>query len=118
VTEKDHPVQEVAARLGVSSHSVYKWMKAVGPEKNEQHSDRLLDAEKEIPKLRAEPRRVREERNIPKKITFSAPVRPPLTMRATKSGFLPRSKSRHVGTSDNPRAVHNAGDKARDNSTI
>ena len=30
VTEKGHSVQEVAARLGVSSHSLYKWMKAVG----------------------------------------------------------------------------------------
>ena len=29
VTEKGHSVQEVAARLGVSSHSLYKWVKAV-----------------------------------------------------------------------------------------
>ena len=29
VTEKGHPVQEVAARLGVSSHSLYSWVKAV-----------------------------------------------------------------------------------------
>jgi transposase-like protein len=31
VTEKGHSVQEVAARLGVSSHSLYKWVKAVRP---------------------------------------------------------------------------------------
>jgi transposase-like protein len=29
VTEKGHSVKEVAARLGVSSHSLYKWVKAV-----------------------------------------------------------------------------------------
>ncbi len=39
VTEKGHPVQEVAARLGVSSHSLYKWVKAVRPSKDEQRSE-------------------------------------------------------------------------------
>ncbi len=67
VTEKGHSVQEVAARLGVSSHSLYKWVKAVRPEKDEQRSDELLDAKKQILKLRAELRRVEEERDILKK---------------------------------------------------
>ncbi len=67
VTGKGHSVQEVAARLGVSSHSLYKWVKAVGPEKDEQRSDELLDAKKQILKLRAELRRVEEERDILKK---------------------------------------------------
>jgi transposase-like protein len=31
VTERGHSVQEVARRLGVSSHSLYKWVKAVRP---------------------------------------------------------------------------------------
>jgi transposase len=52
VTEKGHSVQEVAARLGVSSHSLYKWVKALGPGKDEQRSDELLTAKKEILKLR------------------------------------------------------------------
>ena len=43
VTEKGHSVQEVAARLGVSSHSLYKWVKAIGPSKDEQRGDELLD---------------------------------------------------------------------------
>ena len=64
VTERGHSVQEVAARLGVSSHSLYKWVKAVRPSKDEQRSDELLDAKKEILKLRAELRRVQEERDI------------------------------------------------------
>ena len=67
VTEKGHSVQEVAARLGVSSHSLYKWVKAVRPAKDEVRSDELLDAKKQILKLRAELRRVEEERDILKK---------------------------------------------------
>ena len=67
VTERGHSVQEVAARLGVSSHSLYKWVKAVRPSKGEQRGDELLDAKKEILKLRAELRRVQEERDILKK---------------------------------------------------
>jgi transposase len=64
VTEKGHSVQAVAARLGVSSHSLYKWVKAVRPEKDEERADELLDAKKQILKLRTELRRVEEERDI------------------------------------------------------
>ncbi len=67
VTERGHSVQEVATRLGVSSHSLYKWVKSVRPSKEERRSDELLDAKKEILKLRAELRRVQEERDILKK---------------------------------------------------
>jgi transposase len=67
VTEKGHSVQEVAARLGVLSHSLYKWVKGVRPEKDEERADELLEAKKQILKLRAELRRVQEERDILKK---------------------------------------------------
>lgn len=67
VTERGHSVQEVAARLGVSSHSLYKWVKSVRPNKDEQRSDELLEVKKENLKLRAELRRVQEERDILKK---------------------------------------------------
>ena len=67
VTERGHSVQEVAARLGVSSHSLYKWVKSVRPSKEEQRGDELLGAKKEILKLRAELRRVQEERDILKR---------------------------------------------------
>ena len=67
VIERAHPVQEVADRLGVSSHSLYKWVKAVRPRKDELRTDELLEAKKEILKLRAELRRVAEERDILKK---------------------------------------------------
>jgi transposase len=39
VTERGHSVQEVAARLGVSSHSLYKWVKTVRPSKDEQRAE-------------------------------------------------------------------------------
>lgn len=39
VAEKGHPVQEVAARLGVSSHSLYKWVKGVRPERDEERAN-------------------------------------------------------------------------------
>ena len=64
VTEKGHSVQEVAARLGVSSHSLYKWVKAVRPDKDEQRADELLEAKKEILKLRAELRRTAPVRAV------------------------------------------------------
>lgn len=32
VTERGYSVTEVAARLGVSCHSLYKWVKAVTPD--------------------------------------------------------------------------------------
>lgn len=67
VTERGHSVAEIAARLGVSSHSLYKWVKDVRPSKPEQRSDELLETKKEVLKLRAELRRVQEERDILKK---------------------------------------------------
>ena len=57
----------VAGGLGVSSHSLYSWVKAVRPTKVEQRGDELLDAKKEILKLRAELHRVQEERDILRK---------------------------------------------------
>jgi transposase-like protein len=37
-------VAEVSERLGVSSHSLYKWVKAVKPGKTEQHEADLVEA--------------------------------------------------------------------------
>ena len=57
----------MAARLGVSSHSLYKWVRAVRPSKEEERSDDLVETKKEVLRLRAELRRVEEERDILKK---------------------------------------------------
>ncbi len=65
ITEKRHPVTEVAARLGVSQHSLYQWVKLYGqpePERREAQSQ-----QDELRRLKAELKRVTEERDILKK---------------------------------------------------
>lgn len=44
VIERGYSVPDVAARLGVSAHSLYKWVKAVSPDKSEQQSKELPGA--------------------------------------------------------------------------
>lgn len=67
VTERGYSVAEVAARVGVSTHSLYKWVKAVSPDKTEQQASELLQAKSELLRLRAQLRRTEEERDILKK---------------------------------------------------
>jgi transposase len=67
VTERGYTVAEVSARIGVSAHSLYKWVKAVSPDTNEQQSKELLEAKSEILRLRAQMRRLEEERDLLKK---------------------------------------------------
>ena len=67
VVDRGYSVNEVSERLGVSSHSLYKWVKAVKPGKSEEQAAELIEAKSEILKLRAQLRRVEEERDILKK---------------------------------------------------
>jgi transposase len=67
IIERGYKVSEVAERLGVSTNSLYKWVKAVKPDKTEQHTAELIEAKSEILKLRAQLRRTEEERDILKK---------------------------------------------------
>ena len=67
VVDRGYSVTEVAARLGVSNHSLYKWVKSVTPDKSEKQASELLEAKSEILKLRAQLRRTEEERDILKK---------------------------------------------------
>jgi transposase len=67
VVERGYSVPDVAARLGVSAHSLYKWVKTASPDRSEQQSKELLEAKSEILRLRAEMRRVEEERDLLKK---------------------------------------------------
>jgi transposase len=57
-------VPDVAARLGVSAHSLYNWVKAVSSDRSEQQSKDLLEAKSEILRLRSQLRRVEEERDL------------------------------------------------------
>ena len=54
VVDRGHSVAEVAERLGVSTHSLYVWIKAVKPSKDEQQTQELNEAKKEILSLRAQ----------------------------------------------------------------
>jgi transposase len=67
VTERGYSIAEVSDRLGVSQHSLYKWVNAVRPGKDLQKEQELLEAKKEILKLRSELKRIEEERDILKK---------------------------------------------------
>ena len=71
VVERGYSVPDVAARLGVSAHSLYKWVKAASPDRSEQQSKELLEARSEILRLRSEMRRVEEERDLLK--TYGPP---------------------------------------------
>ena len=67
ITERGYSVAEVSDRLGVLAHSLYKWLRAIKPNNNEQHARDLLEAKSEILKLRAQLKRTEEERDILKK---------------------------------------------------
>ena len=67
VTERGYSVADISKRLGVSVHSLYKWVNAVKPGKSEEQAEELATAKREILKLRAEMRRLEEERDILKK---------------------------------------------------
>lgn len=65
ITERRYPVAEVSARLGVSQHSLYEWMKKYSqpePVRREAQSQQA-----ELRRLQAELKRVTEERDILKK---------------------------------------------------
>jgi transposase len=63
---RGYPVREVSQRLGVSSHSLYKWMRQFGEPAPKLGS---IDHEAENRRLKRELARVTEERDILKKAT-------------------------------------------------
>lgn len=67
ITERGYSVAEVSARLGVSTHSLYVWMK-----KFSKSPDTIAEADQqssEIRRLKQELARITEERDILKKAT-------------------------------------------------
>lgn len=65
ITERRYPVSEVSSRLGVSQHSLYEWIK-----KYSQPESVRIEAQgqqAEVRRLKAELKRVTEERDILKK---------------------------------------------------
>ena len=64
ITVRGYPVREVSRRLGVSTHSLYKWMKLFGEPAPKRPG---VDHEAENRRLKRELARVTEERDILKK---------------------------------------------------
>jgi transposase len=64
IVDRGYSVAEVSERLGVSAHSLYKWVKAVKPD---EQAAALIEARSEVLKLRAQLKRAEEERDIVKK---------------------------------------------------
>lgn len=67
VTERGYSVADVSERLGVSAHSLYKWVRSVRPDNSGHQAQDLLDARTEILRLKAQLKRTEEERDILKK---------------------------------------------------
>ena len=67
VLDRGYAVKDVAENLGVSKHSLYKWLRLIRPSPAKQRDEELLEAKREVLKLRAELRRTQEERDILKK---------------------------------------------------
>lgn len=65
ITERGHAVAEVSKRLGVSCHSLYVWLKRYGA--NNAAYVESASQQDELRRLRAELKRVTEERDILKK---------------------------------------------------
>ena len=57
----------MAERLGVSQHSIYKWLKAVHPLHSNYDEQELLEEKKEILRLKSQLKQTEEERDILKK---------------------------------------------------
>ena len=62
VTEGGHGVYDVSSRLGVSSMSLYDWIKAYGPQSEATQAPR--SEQEEVRHLKAELKRVTQERDI------------------------------------------------------
>ncbi len=65
VTERGHTVADVSSRLGVSAHSLYKWINEARQPADVRHGQ--LPQAEELRRLKAELKRVTEERDILKK---------------------------------------------------
>ena len=64
IVDRGYSVAEVSERLGVSAHSLHKWVKAVKPDKADEQAAELNSAKQEILRLRAALRRTEEERSL------------------------------------------------------
>ena len=66
-TERGHSFRTVAKRLGVTTNSLRAWIEKYGP--GPKHAAKVDNQQDEIRRLKAELKRVTEERDILKKAT-------------------------------------------------
>ncbi len=64
VLDRGYSVREVSKRLGVSAHTLYKWVKFVKPRPEKQHEEELLEVKGENLKLKANLYRVEGGRGL------------------------------------------------------
>jgi transposase len=67
IKERGYRVSEVSERIGVSTNSLYKWLKQVRGNKGRHGKDHAEELHKENLRLKNELKRVEEERDILKK---------------------------------------------------
>jgi len=48
IVDRGYSVADVSERLGVSAHSLYKWVKAIKPDKTEEQAAALIEAKSEV----------------------------------------------------------------------
>ena len=65
VIDRGHSVADVAGRLGMTTHSLYAWIKKYGPDSVEHNAK--TDDQAEIRRLKKELKRTAEERDLLKK---------------------------------------------------
>lgn len=65
ILEHGHSVADVSRRIGVSTHSLYKWIKLQQMPAAQRHAQ--VGQSEELRRLKAELKRVTEERDILKK---------------------------------------------------
>lgn len=64
ITERGYSVAEVSKRLGVSTHSLYGWLRDAGVSRKAKQAKLYSELEVENARLKAELARVEEERSI------------------------------------------------------
>ena len=69
VTERGYKVQEVCERLGISSKSLYLWLRLASKSNGKQGQGSDNELRQEILRLKSELRRAEEERDMLKKAT-------------------------------------------------
>ncbi len=67
ITERGHDVADVAQRLGVSTKSLYKWIKEADLQKQPVVNKDVAALKQEVARLNAALKRATEERDILKK---------------------------------------------------